>query len=98
LKNSIIAEFDTRRAAELAVEHVVQDCGIQRTNVFVQPTGDANTSGTRKAGADAKSAPAPEQGEKLEGPIEVSVDCPDADLKRIEGALRSAGAHAVQSK
>lgn len=98
MENTIIAEFDTRRAAELAVEHVVQECGVQRTDVFVQPTGGANTSGTRKAGADAKSAPEPEQGEKLGGPIEVSVDFHGDDLKRIKDALKSAGANTVRSK
>ena len=43
----------------------------------MQPTGDANTSGTHKSGADAKSAPEAEQGVKLGGSIEVSVDVHD---------------------
>jgi hypothetical protein len=33
-----------------------------------------NTSGNKPAGADARVAPKPEQGGKLEGAIEVSVD------------------------
>jgi hypothetical protein len=60
VESTIIAEFDNRRAAELAVEYVVQQCGVQRSDVFVQPTGDANTSGTHKSGAGVKSAPEPE--------------------------------------
>ncbi|WFU58461.1 hypothetical protein QA639_13610 [Bradyrhizobium pachyrhizi] len=45
MERTPIAEFDTRRAAELAVEHVVQECGVQRTYVFVQPA----TPTTRQA-------------------------------------------------
>jgi hypothetical protein len=73
LESTIIGEFDTRRDAELAVEHVVQDCGVARSDVFVQPVGGANTSGTRPAGADAKAAPTPEAHQKLDGLLEVSV-------------------------
>jgi hypothetical protein len=56
LESTIIGEFDSRRDAELAVEHVVQDCGVPRSDVFVQPVGGANTAGTRPAGLDAKAA------------------------------------------
>ena len=51
MESTLIAEFDTRRAAELAVERVVQECGVPRSDVFVQPTGSDNTSGNRPAGA-----------------------------------------------
>ncbi|TKV74157.1 hypothetical protein FDV58_33720 [Bradyrhizobium elkanii] len=35
-ESTLIAEFDTRHAAELAVKHVMQESGVQRTDVFVQ--------------------------------------------------------------
>ena len=98
MKITLVAEFETRRDAELAVEHVVQECGVARGDVFVQPTGGKNTSGERPAGADAKKAPKPEQGGKLEGPIEVSVDFHGDDAKPIENALKSAGAQSVRTK
>jgi hypothetical protein len=60
LESTIIGEFATRREAELAVEFVVQECGVSRGDVFVQPVGAANSSGTRSAEADAKAAPAQE--------------------------------------
>ena len=60
LESTIIGEFATRRKAELAVEHVVQECGVLRSDVFIQPAGRANSPGTHAAGADAKVAPEPE--------------------------------------
>ena len=98
MESTITGEFDTRRSAELAVEHVVQECGVPRTDVFVQPTGGANTAGTRSAGADAKAAPAAEGHQKLEGSLEVSVDFHGDDPERIAGVLKSAGAKSVRTK
>jgi hypothetical protein len=98
LESTIIAEFDSRRGAELAVEHVVQECGVPRADVFVQPAGGQNTAGTRSAGADAKTRPQPEGHQKLEGLIEVSVDFHGDDPEKIADALRGAGAKAVRTK
>ena len=98
MESTIIGEFDSRRGAELAVEHVVQECGVPRTDVFVQPAGSQNTAGTRSAGADAKTAPQPEGHQKLEGLIEVSVDYHGDDPARIADALRGAGAKDVRTR
>ncbi|UPJ55232.1 hypothetical protein [Bradyrhizobium sp. 192] len=98
MESTIIGEFDTRRNAELAVEHVVQECGVPRSDVFVQPAGRANTAGTRAAGSDVKAAPAPEGREKLEGVIEVSVDFHGDAPEKIADALKGAGAKTVRSK
>ncbi|MGY3036002.1 hypothetical protein ACVIIV_005172 [Bradyrhizobium sp. USDA 4354] len=98
MESTIIGEFDTRRGAELAVEHVVQECGVPRSDVFVQAAGGANTAGTRPAGADVKAAPAPGGRQKLEGVIEVSVDFHGDAPEKIADALRSAGARTVRTK
>ena len=98
MESTIIGEFDTRRSAELAVEHVVQECGVPRSDVFVQPVGSANTVGTLAAGSDAKGAPAPEGREKLEGLIEVSVDFHGDAPQKIADALKDAGAKTVRTK
>jgi hypothetical protein len=98
LKSKIIGEFDTRRGAELAVEHIVQECGVPRKDVFVQPTRGANSAGTRVAGADAKAAPHPEGHQKLDGSLEVSVDFHGDDAGRISDALKDAGAKAVRTE
>ncbi|WP_314963092.1 hypothetical protein [Bradyrhizobium cosmicum] len=44
MESTIIGGFDTRRGAELAVEHVVQECGVPRSDVFVQPAMDAKAN------------------------------------------------------
>ena len=97
MEATIVGEFDTRRNAELVVERVVQECGIPRGDVFVQPAGRANSAGTRPAGADAKAAPDPVGNQKLDGTIEVSVDFHGDDPEKIAGALKSAGASSVRT-
>jgi hypothetical protein len=47
--STIIGTFDTRRNAELAVEHVVQECDVTRENVFIQPVSSANSAGRQQA-------------------------------------------------
>ncbi|MBP2434026.1 MULTISPECIES: hypothetical protein [Bradyrhizobium] len=97
MESTVIAEFHTRRAAELAVEHVVQECRVPGGDVFVQPAGAAKSTGDRRAGADAKAAPMPKQGGMLKGPIEASVDFHEGDLMRVADALKGAGAKLVRT-
>jgi hypothetical protein len=52
-KQTITGLFQTRREAELAVEHLVQDNGLDRSCVEVRAAGEENTSGTKASGADA---------------------------------------------
>ena len=52
-KQTITGRFNTRREAEMAVEHLVQDYGLDRSAVNVRPVGEENTSGTVASGADA---------------------------------------------
>lgn len=59
--------------------------------------GQANSAGTRAAGADAKSAPEPEGQQKLEGPLEVSVEFHGDDPNKIADALKSTGAKVVRT-
>lgn len=80
---TITALFTTRRDADLAVEHLVQDHGVVRTDVFIEADSPDNSAGTEAAGADVESghprvetdaAPA------LAGMIKVSVDLQDMAL------------------
>ena len=50
---TITGSFNTRREAEMAVEHLVQDYGLDRSLVDVRPAGEENTSGNVASGADA---------------------------------------------
>ncbi len=77
---SISGRFETRRDAEMAVEHLVQEYQIERTDIFIVAPGENNSAGARTAGSDAEAAePSPERRSDatLNGPIEVSVDLQD---------------------
>jgi len=60
--------------------------------------GAANSSGTRSAGADVKSAPVLEGQQRLEGEIEVSVDFHGDEPDKIAKALKGVGAKTVRTK
>ena len=77
MERTIVATFESRRQAELAVERLVQEHGIPRTDVFLRARGEANSSGVKAAGADIESGhPGVEEhgSPLLAGLIEVSVD------------------------
>lgn len=88
MATTLKATFETRRDAEMTVERLVQEKGIERSDIFVSADGPANTAGDVVAGSDDASA-APSAAERNDGahngPIEVSVDLQDdakaADVK-----------------
>lgn len=87
------ATFATREAADRAIEHLVQQCGIARADVFVEPNAEANTAGIHPSGGDAVRADAP-----LHGEIRVSADIARSDLLKTERAFREAGARNVMAQ
>lgn len=50
---TIRATFETREAADLAVEHLVQQHGISRPDIFIQSASERNTAGSAPSGGDA---------------------------------------------
>ena len=101
MERTIIGSFSTRRDAEIAVEHLVQEHGIARTDVFIQPQGSANSAGSEMAGADVESGHpgVAKQGHpQIEGAVEVSVDCHGDDAAVVEATLKDAGARELHSK
>jgi hypothetical protein len=100
VEQTITANFDTRRDAETAVEHLVQEHGINRADVFVRAAGKANTAGVRAAGSDLESGhPGVEKHGKpeLSGSIEVSVDCHNDKATIVKSALEKAGAKQLRA-
>jgi len=96
MSHTIAASFASRRAAELAVERLVQEHGIDRAAITIRPEGTDNSAGTRPAGADAQSGHpgTPADGTPaLAGEIEVRVACTAADQEAVRAALREAGSH-----
>lgn len=79
---TLAAAFKTRRDAEMAVERLVQEFGVERTDIFIAAAGRSNTAGTAPAGADNAGAEAASETRgdaPLHGSIEVSVDLADDD-------------------
>lgn len=91
----VTSRFDTRAAAELATEHLVQQYGLERANISLQPIDQENSVGTTTSGGDEKTgSPTTERRTDgaLNGAIELSVDIDEAQAQRICDALKQAGA------
>ena len=94
--STIKATFPSRREVEIAVEHLVQDYGIERTDVFIEPASGANSAGTSPVGADVESGhpgeSADAEGAAYTGALIVSVDMNEDERDDVERAFRDAGA------
>jgi hypothetical protein len=94
---TIRATFVTREAADLAVEHLVQQLGISRPDVYVQPVGDDNTAGSKVSGGDASHDQAARAASPLQGDVEVSVDIAAGQLPKVNRIFGDLGAMRVSS-
>lgn len=82
---TIATTFNTRRQADLALEHLVQELGLERTDIFLVAQGNDNTAGETPDGADAESGHPnmdPASDPALAGGIAMSVDLADEDRVR----------------
>lgn len=97
---TIYALFDTREGADLAVEHLVQQHGVDRSDIFIEPKGAENTAGVQPSGSDREDGTgegARDDG-ALDGALQVSVDLALADLDMAAATLREAGARQVERR
>ena len=85
------AAFDTRREAEMAVERLVQELGVERTDILVTTEGAENSAGATPSGSDDEAgSPSPQARDDgaLSGKVVVSVDVQDdAMADKIEKAF-----------
>ncbi|MBY5348487.1 hypothetical protein [Rhizobium leguminosarum] len=95
---TIRARFETREAADLAVEHLVQQHGISRPDIFIQSASDRNSAGSAPSGGDASHDGGARRDAPLEGEIEVSVDIASRQVAAVQRSLRAAGAVRVSSR
>jgi len=95
---TIKASFATREAAELAVEHLVQQHGISRPDIFVHAVGDQNTAGTAASGGDVARLDGTRQDAPLEGEIEVSVDIATDQIPAVQRSFGDTGAIHVSGR
>lgn len=83
MSTTLKGEFDTRRQAEMAVERLVQEYGVDRAAIMVAAAGEENSAGVERAGSD-HPAGAPSGGARddaaLEGTLLVVVELDDAAL------------------
>ena len=89
MPKTITALFTQRRDAEMAVEHLVQEHGIDRGAVQITAASEANTVGTEVAGGDVEGGHEKtdtDGGPALEGKIRVSAE---VDAGQTEAVVTS---------
>ncbi|WP_296019715.1 hypothetical protein [uncultured Agrobacterium sp.] len=91
--STIRATFETREAADLAVEHLVQQHGIARPDIFIQSASNENTTGTESSRGDVSRSDAPHEGE-----IEVSVDISPDQMQAVQRSFGDVGALRVSNR
>ena len=90
MPNTIAATFETRRDAEMAVEHLVQEHGIDRAAVTIAPASEANSAGTATAGADLEDGSRKEDSDgepALAGRLKVTATVEDGATEQVRGAF-----------
>jgi hypothetical protein len=88
----VTGRFATRREAELAVEHLVQEYGIDRAEVAVTTEGLDNTAGVVPSGTDTDPATGEPGASARHGLIIVAVTVADATAEQVRAAMQQAGA------
>jgi hypothetical protein len=98
----ITASFSTRRQADLAIEQLVQEHGIDRDDIFVTPEGDENSAGSEEDGADAENGHPgidPAGDPALAGDLSVSIDLADEeDVAAVRAMLEEHGGEDIVSE
>ncbi len=97
MAHTLTYSFATRREAELALEHLVQEHRIDRAAITLTAAGPDNTSGERAAGADTESGhPGVEKhgDPALHGAIALRVICSASQQAMVEEALKEVGGRA----
>ncbi len=93
------ADFETRRDAEMSVEHLVQEHGLDRKAITVVSAGDRNSAGTEQAGGDLEDGrrKGETEGEPaLTGAIQVRVEADDAQKGVIDESFSTFGGQTVR--
>jgi hypothetical protein len=93
MPQTITGYFDTRRDAEMAVERLVQDQGLDRKRVQAMAEGEDNSSGTVVSGADAADAAAGDTPDGVRrGRIMVRAEVEDDMLEAALASFRDCNA------
>lgn len=91
MTRTLTANFETRRDAEMTVERLVQEQGLDRTAITITAEGTENSAGEDVAGGD-RGAPGSDAEPALNGGITVSVRLDDdAQAEVVEAAFAEYG-------
>lgn len=97
--DGLIAVFQTRADADLAVEHLTQEYGIDPAFIYVEPVDEQNSAGNAASGGDHASA-APSHDERrdapLNGAIQLTVSVEHADMPVLRSALQEIGGRDIE--
>lgn len=98
-KDGLCATFRTREEADLAVEHLAQEYGIDPAFIYVEPVADENSSGEEASGGDAPST-GPGHGRRsdapLHGAIQLTVPVDHARMPALKDVLQEIGAVGIE--
>jgi hypothetical protein len=97
--DGLIAVFRTRADADLAVEHLTQEYGIDPAFIYVEPVDDENSAGVAPSGGDhACAAPSHvERGDApLHGAIQLTVSVEHASMPVLRDTLQEIGGRDIE--
>lgn len=86
------ARFETRAAADLAVEHLVQQLGLARPDIFLQSATEQNTAGLEPSGGDVSGRARARTDSPLKGQVVLSADIDDGQISEVQQMLDESGA------
>ena len=98
MRRTLAAEFETRRDAEMTVEHLVQEHGLDPKMISIVPATAENSAGATVAGSDnendrdkARADPRP----ALAGTLKVSVEVDDVSMDKVLSSFATYGGKQV---
>lgn len=98
--DGLTAVFRTRADADLAIEHLAQEYGIDPAFIYVEPVAEENSAGVEPSGGDHASA-VPSHGDRgdapLHGAIQLTVSFEHENLTMLTNALRETGAVDIET-
>ena len=100
MPKTITAEFETRRDAEMTVEHLVQEHGMDPTTISIAPVAAKNSAGTKVAGSDNESGRDKEGTDPhpaLSGRLKVSVNAEDTQVDKVLSSFATFGGKQADS-
>jgi hypothetical protein len=97
--DGLCATVRSRADAELAIEHLAQEYGIDPAFIYVEPIDGENSAGIEASGGD-HACGAPSHRERpdapLHGAIQVTVPVEEKSSPMVQRALKDVGAASVE--